>query len=819
MTRQEFNGRLRDRILVLDGATGTELHRRGLPEGVSPEAWGLDHPEVVAAIHRAYFSAGSDVVYACTFGANRRKLAEFGLDGRAAELNERLARLARAAAPPGGLVAGDIGPTGEFIEPFGELNFEEAVSIFREQVEGLCRGGVDLLVVETMMDIQEARAALLAAREACNLPVMVSMTFTEDGRTLNGTPPEAAAITLQSLGAAAIGCNCSMGPRGMLPLVRALKEVATVPVFAKPNAGLPKLVNGETVFDMPAGEFAKFAREFAAAGVNLLGGCCGTTPEFIAALRGELRDTVPVPPQQVAISAVSSPRRAVFFVPGHPVKVIGERINPTGKPKLQEELREGRFREVRRLAAEQEGQGADLLDVNVGMPGIDEAATLRAVVGLLAPVCETPLCIDSSDPVAVERALRLYPGRALLNSVSGERDRLRRVLPVAATYGAMLIALPLGDGDLPATCAERRRHLRKIQRRAEQLGCHQEDLLVDGLVMTVSADPAAARETLAMVRWAAGRGYGSVLGLSNVSFGLPERKWVNAAFLAMAAEAGVTAVIVNPGIPEMTALRHAADALAGRDAGCRRFIAFSQSGNAPNASAQSAAAGPATPESRMFQAVLAGDREHIVDLVRLATAAGTSATKLVDDTLIPAINEVGDRFDRKTYFLPQLMLSAETMKRAFDELEPALRDVRSPGRDKGTVVLATVQGDIHDIGKNIVALMLRNHGFAVVDLGKDVAAPAVVAALRDSGARLLGLSALMTTTLRRMPEIVAACRQAGLGHVKVMIGGAVVTEAYAIEIGADGYAPDAVGAVRLAERLLNPSGRHGAVGPDPEKTP
>jgi len=800
MTRQEFHDRLAGRILRLDGAIGTELHRRGLPDGACPEAWALAHPEVVRALHGAYFAAGAEAVYTCTFGANRRKLAEFGLEGRAGELNEGLARLAREAAPPGALVVGDIGPTGDFVEPFGELGFEAAVGIFREQVAGLVRGGVDLLVVETMMDIQEARAALLAARECGDLPTMVSMTFAEDGRTLNGTPPEAAAVTLQALGAAAVGCNCSLGPRGMLPLVRALKEVATVPVLAKPNAGLPVLVGGETVFDMSAGEFAQFAPEFAAAGVNLLGGCCGTSPDFIAALSAALGGLSPVAPLPMAVAAVSSPRRTVFLGHGQPVKVIGERINPTGKPTLQEDLRAGRFREVRRLAAEQEAQGADLLDVNVGMPGIDEAATLRGAVAVLAPVCEAPLCIDSADAAAVEKALRLYPGRALLNSVSGERARLRHVLPVAAKYGAMVIALPLGDGDLPADCAGRRRHLRRIERRAAAFGYRQEDLLVDGLVMAISADPGAARETLATVRWAAGKGYGTILGLSNVSFGLPERKWLNAAFLAMAAEAGVTAVIVNPGSAEMAAVRHAADAVAGRDAGCRRLIAASQAaGGRANAAASPQAA--ETPAGRVFQAVVAGDRDHIVELVRAALAAGMPPRQLVDDVLVPAINEVGDRFDRKAYFLPQLMLGAEAMKRAFDELAPLLRAEGGAGRDKGCVVLATVQGDIHDIGKNIVALMLRNHGFTVVDLGKDVPAPAIVAAVRESGARLLGLSALMTTTMRRMPEVAAACREAGLGEVRIMVGGAVVTEAYAEEIGAH-HAADAVRAVRLAERLL-----------------
>jgi 5-methyltetrahydrofolate--homocysteine methyltransferase len=522
-----------------------------MPAGVCPERWCLDHPHVIEEVHRAYKGAGSEMVYTCTFGAHRLKLAEFGeTDVRG--INAGLARLARRAVGRQVFVLGDMGPTGHFVEPFGEVPFEQAVAVFREQAEGLLEGGVDGFVIETMMDIQEARAALLAVKELGDYFTLVTMTYEQEGRTLNGTAPVAALITLQSLGADAVGCNCSAGPDGMMDWIAAMKPYATVPLVAKPNAGLPKLLDGRTVFDMDADAFGAFGQPFAEIGLNLLGGCCGTTPAHIAAIVKNLGDTKPVPPWRLSLSAVSSARSYRVFDRHDPLVVIGERINPTGKKALQQELLEGKTALVRQMAKEQQGQGADLLDVNVGVPGIDETEAIRNVIRVLVETTPLPLTLDSPKIETLEAALRLYPGKALINSISGEREKLERLLPLAAKYGAMFILLPLVDGDIPETAADRRKVIRKVVGEAEKYGYTKEDLVVDGLVMTVASNPAAAAETLRTVDWCHRvLGCRTVLGVSNVSFGLPERKWINAAFLNMAQGAGLTMAILNPAPAEL----------------------------------------------------------------------------------------------------------------------------------------------------------------------------------------------------------------------------------------------------------------------------
>ncbi|MFA6293654.1 MAG: homocysteine S-methyltransferase family protein, partial [Victivallales bacterium] len=546
MTIKDFKNLLKEKVLILDGATGTELQDAGLPQGACPELWALENPGKLIDVQRNYFKAGSDAVYTCTFGANRLKLKEFGLAEKAWEINRKLALVSREAAGKDKLVIGDIGPTGSFVEPFGDLPFEEAVKIYREQASGLLEGGVDLFVVETMMDIQEARAALIAIKEVCDLPVIVSMTFTAEGQTLTGTTPETALVTLQSLGASAFGCNCSVGPRAMLSLLMGMKPFATVPLLAKPNAGLPKLLKGKTVFDMAPDEFESFGPEFVNAGVNLLGGCCGTKPEYIKKLKAGIKGLRPEQPCNKSLSALSSSRRTVFLSGSQPLKIIGERINPTGKKLLQEELKSGKFKEVRRFAVEQKQKGADILDVNAGMPGIDEKSTLSSIVKLLSHLSDLPLCVDSSKPEAIEAALRIYPGRAIINSISGEKEKMKQLLPIAEKYGAMFILLPLGDNNIPEKAEGRVEYVEKIMAEAKKYGFTKDDVVLDGLVMTVSANQEAAKETLKLVEWGSHNGFGTVLGLSNVSFGLPERKWVNSAFLAMAVSRGLTFAIANP---------------------------------------------------------------------------------------------------------------------------------------------------------------------------------------------------------------------------------------------------------------------------------
>lgn len=794
---------IQKKVLVLDGATGTELQKAGLPHGACPELWVLENPDKFIAIQKKYLEAGSDAVYTCSFGANRLKLKEFGASAKAIEINTRLAQISRKAAGKKKLVIGDIGPTGSFVEPFGDLVFDEAVKIFREQAQGLLKGGVDLFVIETMMDIQEARAALIAVKELCDLPVIVSMTYTEQGQTLTGTPPETALVTLQSLGASAVGCNCSVGPQAMLSLVMAMKPFATVPLLAKPNAGLPKLVNGKTVFDMGPDEFASFGPQLVKAGVNIIGGCCGTNPEYIGKLKDSLKGLKPVKPLLSSISALSSQRRTIFISEGQPLKIIGERINPTGKKTLQEELKAGIFKEVRRFAVEQKQKGADILDVNAGMPGIDEKSTLFSVVRLLSHVSDLPLCVDSSKPEAIEAALRIYPGRALINSISGEKEKLQKLLPIAAKYGAMFILLPLGDNNIPETAEGRTEYVKKIMLEAGKYGFTEKDVVLDGLVMTVSANQQAARETLKMVEWGAHNGFNTVLGLSNVSFGLPERKWVNSAFLAMAVSRGLTFAIANPDSAELMSVKFASDVLTVRDKGCRLYIGKFQVSSESAMSPEKQGAQIISTVEHIYNSVLHGDKDHVCGYVEKALGEGISSQKIIDDHLISAINKVGELFDKREYFLPQLIMSAEAMKAAFDYLEPHLKKNEKEGKaeKKHKIILATVKGDIHDIGKNIVVLMLKNYGFEVIDLGKDVDADAVIQALKKSNAGIVGLSALMTTTMTQMKTIIDKCRKAGFKKSKYIIGGAVVTQDYADEIGADGYAPDSVEAVRLVQKL------------------
>jgi 5-methyltetrahydrofolate--homocysteine methyltransferase len=804
--KERIEGKETKRLVILDGATGTQLQARGMPGGACPELWCLQNPESIKAVHRDYREAGADIVYAATFGANRYKLAQYGAGEDVYQINRDLARLARQAAGEACLVAGDIGSTGRFVEPFGDLGFEEAVAAYKEQVRGLLEGGVDLLVIETMVDIQEARAALIAVRELTDAYTMVTMTYEPAGRTLNGTDPVSALVTLQALGADAVGCNCSTGPEGMIPLIRAMAPYAKVPLVAKPNAGLPVLRGGETVFPMSAEEFAGFAGEFASAGVKFLGGCCGTTPEHIRALQAETRGLKPGEIRERVPSVLSSARRSVCLDRQGPLLVIGERINPTGKKDLQEELLSGRMTLVKKFAQEQVGKGAALLDVNVGMPGIDEGTILREVVKTLAVSSDAPVCIDSSVPEAIEKSLRVYPGRALINSISGEEHKLEKLLETAARYGAMFILLPLTGKKLPRSSPERQKIVRDIYARAQAFGFTKDDIVVDALTLAVSADPGAAKETLSTLRWCSDEfGARTVLGLSNVSFGLPERRWINSAFLAMAASCGLSLAIANPMGEEFMQIKRGSDVLMNHDPQAREYIAHvsrpeEKGGGAQRPEAPSREqAKNRSPGQRVHDAVIDGSRDEIRDLIDLAVAGGVSAQQLVEAAMVPAIQEVGALYEKKVYFLPQLIASAEAMKKGFEHLQPLLEAADACPKEKGTVILATVKDDIHDIGKNIVSLMLKNYGFQVIDLGKDVPDREIIDAIIRHEPHVVGLSALMTTTMVRMKDVIRQAREAGLS-CPFLVGGAVVTKAYADSIEAH-YAKDGVEAVKAVQAL------------------
>ncbi len=788
---------LKKRIVILDGATATELQKRGMPQGASPESWCLKNADIISAVHKDYKKAGADIVYTCTFGANRIKLKEHGLDN-VTKINRQIALIARNAVGGNTIIAGDIGPTGKFIEPFGHLKFEQAVKVYKEQVKGLLSGGVDIFIIETMIDIQEARAALIAVKEITDKFTMVTMTYENSGRTLGGTDPITALVTLQSLGADAVGCNCSAGPRQMMDFIKLMKPYARVPLIAKPNAGIPKLIKGQTIFNMGPKEFASSGREFISWGVNMLGGCCGTTPEHIKQLKRKISDIRPLSRKEKRVSVLSSARKTIFIDSKTPMLIAGECINPTGKKDLKQELRQGKTSIVCELAKKQERNGAGLLDVNVGVSGIDEKDTLRNIIGLLSVISELPLIIDSARPEAIEAALRIYPGRALINSISAEKGKLKKLLSIAAKYGAMFIALALDEKGIPDTFEKRKKIIEYIVSQARPNGFNKEDIIVDGITMTVSSHPEQARETIKTISWCSRIfNINTVIGLSNISFGLPKRSWVNAAYLAMAQAEGLSMVIANPFKEEIINIKKASDVLTGKDKNALSFISHFRESSSPN-TGKSFASDMRYEAAELFTAITDGNREGVETIVDEAVKSGIDPRKLVD-VMTLAINNVGDLFDKKEYFLPQLIASAEAMKTSFKRLEPFLKKDISAKAKKTVVILATVKGDVHDIGKNIVALMLKNHGFSVIDLGKDISPAKIIEQIKRHKSPIVGLSALMTTTMVNMKEVTTMARKQRL-NCRFVVGGAVVTKSYACSIGAE-YADNGVDAVRVVKRL------------------
>ncbi|MEW6517060.1 MAG: homocysteine S-methyltransferase family protein [candidate division FCPU426 bacterium] len=797
------------KLMLLDGSTGTMLQRRGMPAGAAPELFCLEHPEVVRKIQEEYLTAGANIIYTPTFGANRSKLRHYQWEKRVSELNQRLAEATvKLAHAQGAWAAGDIGPTGEFFRPFGERSVEEGVGIFAEQMKALEAAGVDLLVVETQLDIQEARLALLAAKENTRLPVVISLTFDEQGRTLTGSDPVTCLTILAALGADGFGINCSTGPEHIVPLVEQIAPLARIPIWIKPNAGLPQVRAGETTYTMGSIEFAAFAETFWKLGVNALGGCCGTTPDHIrelarAVAARELRPAI----RPAEAFTVAGPRQTLqLSAPGQGlIRVVGERINPTGKPQLQDELRAGKMERVRALAQEQQGQGADVLDVNVGVDGADEAALLQQAVVELSVASDLPLCLDSSHPEVLEAALRLYPGKALVNSLSGEKAKLEKLLPVIAKYGAACIILPVDDRGISETVEGRLEVLERILQACDKHGVARSQVVVDGLALTVATGADQPTKTLKLIRYASQQlGLHTVIGLSNVSFGLPGRSFLNGAFLAQAAAEGLSLVLANPADEVVMNLKASAEALTGRDERgqelIRRFAVVQKRELAvPHASQP--------PEERVRAAVIGGNRQGVTSAVEDALAAGVAADRLVAELMIPAIREVGEKYNRREYFLPQLVASAEAMEAGMQSLAPRLS--LASGAIKGVGVLATVKGDVHDIGKKIVGLVLRNHGYKIVDLGKSVDEETIVREAEAAGADFIGLSALMTSTMVEMAKVVKLVKARGLA-AKVIVGGAVVTQRFADEIGADGYAVDAGRSVEVVERLL--AGRPGRSG-------
>ena len=833
--KTEIDLQLKKRILILDGAMGTMLQDAGMEIGECPEFFGLNHPAVLEDIHSQYVQAGCDILQTNTFGANRLKLAEYGLADLVDEINREAVNIARKAAKGKTMVAASIGPTGKLLHPLGEADFDLMYEAFKEQVVACEKAGADLLSIETMTDIGEMRIALIAARHNTSLPVIAHMTFEDGGHTMMGTDPLTALVIMEAFQPLAIGANCSGGARELLPVIEIMGQYTNCYLSVEPNAGLPALVDGKTVFPDSPEEMAEYAIRLRDAGANIIGGCCGTTPRHIEAIARILKALSPVARQNKKITALASRTRRVIIGEDQPLAFIGERINPTARKKLAEDIKNGKMQVVTEEARKQAEVGAPVLDVNMGVPGIDEALAMEQAVKNIQAAVDIPLVIDSADTSAIESGLKSFVGRALINSTTGEEKKMQEVIPLAKKYGAAILGLCLDEKGIPATAADRVEIARKIYQRAKEYGLREEDIFIDTLVKTASAEQSQVMETIkAAQQIKAELRVGTVLGVSNVSHGLPGRDIINSTYLAMAWAAGLDLPIINPFDERMMDVTRAAAVLLNRDQDSMAFIEeykdaktvtpgqsgprhpICQNCNIPELIEKPGSAAAVKDEKtsaaapieggtfdRLNKAVLEGNKENIAALIDQALHNDKlEPLEIVNRGLIPGIEMAGELYDRKQYFLPQLLRAAETMKTAFALIKPLLS--AETEQTAGIIVLATVEGDIHDIGKNIVAVMLENYGFKIIDLGKDVKAADIVDAAEREGADIIGLSALMTTTMPKMKEVIELIQAREL-KCKVMVGGAVLTEEYARSLGADGYSRDAREAVKTA-RILSGQG-------------
>lgn len=775
--------KIRSGITYVDGGAGTLLQSWGLETGVSPETWNLTNPDKIRQMHRLYLEAGANIITACTFGANRLKF-----DNTEEIITAAIKNAKEACKGFDAFVALDIGPTGRMLEPLGDLPFEEAVSVFAETVRIGAAAGADLVLIETMNDSYETKAAVLAAKENCDLPVFVTNAYSDNGKLMTGADPAAMVAMLEGLGVDALGMNCSMGPKQMLEIAAETAKYASVPIIVNPNAGLPKSVDGKTVFDVDAEEFSDIMCEIVAAGATIIGGCCGTTPEYIRKTVEKTKNLPFALPEKKNKTLVSSYTHAVEI--GNAPVIIGERINPTGKKLFKEALRRNDLSYILNEGVSQNKKGVSILDVNVGLPEIDEKAMLTSVVASLQAVCDLPLQIDTVDYDAMAAAMRIYNGKPLINSVNGKAESMAAVFPLIKKYGGCAIAVTLDENGIPSTAEGRIAVAEKIIAEAAKYGIGKNEIIVDPLAMAVSSDMNSANVTLEAVRILNAKGIRTSLGVSNISFGLPSRADVNAVFYTMAMQCGLDCAIINPHSDEMMKAWHGFMALTGKDANCCDYIEFTS--NHTPAEAKSV-----TATDTLESAIVKGLKESAYNLA-LEALKTVSPLEIIDKMIIPALNTVGKGFEAKTVYLPQLLMSAEAAGRAFDAVKAAMPAGESK---KGRIVIATVKGDIHDIGKNIVKTLLENYGYEVIDLGKDVAPETVVEAAKSSGAKLVGLSALMTTTVPAMEETIKLLRKE-LPECKVTVGGAVMTEEYAAMIGADNFSPDAMHGVRYAEEIF-----------------
>ena len=802
-------------MYIFDGAMGTMLQAAGLEEGYCPELFNVERPEVVKNIHAQYLQHGSDVITTNTFGACGLKLEDYDLQDRVKEINiaaVKVAKEAIAEVKPSARVAGSMGPTGRFLQPLGNMSFDDIYDTYKEQADALIEGGVDFIIIETIIDVQEMRAALLASLDARNeaektkedVQIICQFSFSEDGRTITGTPPAVAATIVEAIGADIIGINCSLGPEQITPLIEEIASVTNLPISCQPNAGMPQLINKQTVFPLTAEEMGPLMLAIVDAGASYVGGCCGTTPAHIQSISNAVKAHAPKERAYIEPKTIITSRTKLLEL-GHNVKplIIGERINPTGRKVLAQELRDGSFIRVKRDALDQVEAGADILDVNMGVAGMDQTPLMEKAIFELSMLVETPLSIDTLDPAAMEVALKNYPGRALINSVNGEEESITHVMPLAKRYGAALLCLPLSSGDLPEKAEDRVALAESIVNCAYGYGLQPHDLLLDPLVLTLASGEDSARQTLKTLRLYKEKfGFPTVMGLSNISFGMPQRPYLNGQFLTMALASGLTTPIMNPLNYAAKKAFVSSSTLLGWDPGSAEFIKeygyedeTTAPGNAAPKGPDKASFDSNDPLANIRACVEQGEKEAIVELVKKALADGMDPLDITKKGLSEAMNVVGDKFGSGKLFLPQVMLAAETMQAAFNTIKEIIP--ASESLDKGTVIVATVKGDIHDLGKNIVAALLENNGYKIVDLGKDVDPEVIVQAIKDNKAALVGICSLMTTTMPQIDNTIAAIRAAGL-KTKVMVGGAVVSQDYADQAGADIYAKDGIAAVNHA---------------------
>ena len=806
-------------MYIFDGAMGTMLQAAGLEEGYCPELFNVEKPNVVKDIHGNYLQHGADIITTNTFGACSLKLEDYGLQDRVAEINTAAVKVAKEAIAmykPEARVAGSMGPTGRFLQPLGNMSFDSIYESYREQADALIEAGVDFIIIETIIDVQEMRAALLAsldARQAAGktkdqVQIICQFSFSEDGRTITGTPPEVATTIVEAMGADIIGINCSLGPEQIEPLIKKIASVTNLPISCQPNAGMPQLINKQTVFPLSAEDMGPLMIPIADAGASYLGGCCGTTPAHIQSIADAIKDHTPKKRPHVEAKTIITSRTKLLEL-GHGVKplIIGERINPTGRKVLAQELRDGSFIRVKRDALDQVEAGADILDVNMGVAGMDQSPLMEKAIFDLSMLVETPLSIDTLDPAAMEIALKNYPGRALINSVNGEEESITHVMPLAKRYGAALLCLPICSGDLPEKAEDRVALADSIVNRAYSYGLKPQDLLLDPLVLTLASGEDSARQTLRTLQLYKEKfGFPTVMGLSNISFGMPQRPYLNGQFLTMALASGLTTPIMNPLNYAAKKAFVSSTTLLGWDPGSAQFIKDYGYEDETTAPGNAAPKGPAKasfdsndPLANIRTCVEQGEKEAIVDLVKKALADGIDPLDITKKGLSEAMNVVGEKFGSGKLFLPQVMLAAETMQAAFNTIKEIIP--ASDSLDKGTVVVATVKGDIHDLGKNIVAALLENNGYKIIDLGKDVEPEVIVQAIKDNKASMVGICSLMTTTMPQIDNTIAAIREAGL-DTKVMVGGAVVSQDYADQAGADLYAKDGIAAVNKANEFF-----------------